>query len=232
MASENQPTTANDVRMMVADADLSVREVVRSCVKGEGWNCDEAKDGIGALKLLRRKKYHLVVLEAELPEINGELVCMQIRKTERTPVIFLSKRSSENERLAGFYAGGNDYLIKPFFPRELTARIKSLLGLYGVSPDLRKILHAGSLRIDLDSHNVMIDERPVQLTPREYDLLLFLCQNQGKAFSRDSLLDLVWGEHFLGTDRTVDTHIKSLRNKIRPHNYIVTIWGYGYKFEL
>ena len=221
-----------DVRLMVADADSSVRDIVQYCAHEEGWECDAARDGIAALKLLRKQRYSLIILEAELPEIKGDLVCTQIRKSARTPVIFLSRHSSEGDRLAVFQAGGNDFVVKPFFPRELFARARSLLWLCGVRAEARDELVAGNLRIDFYSHIVTVEDRPVSLTPREYDLLAFFCKNQGKAFSRDVLLDLVWGRQFLGTDRTVDTHVRSLRGKIGPcQSYIVTVWGYGYKFE-
>ena len=221
------------IRLLAADSDPSVREILRFCANEEKWHCDEARDGISALKLLRRWVYSLVLLEAELPEIKGEIVCAQIRKNSRVPVIFLGRKDGEDERLNGFYAGGNDFVPKPFYPRELMARIKNLLDLSGATSDTRKIVTSGPMTIDTFSHSVTVDRKEVQLTPREYDLFLFLCQNPGKAFSRDALLDLVWGKHFFGTDRTVDTHVKSLRNKIKPHDgSIVTIWGFGYKFEI
>ncbi len=174
----------------------------------------------------------MILLEDALPEISGDLVCTQIRKSTRTPVIFLSKRTSEEARLAGFAAGGNDFVLKPFFPRELVARIRSFFSLYGAACVGQHVLTAGRLSIDTQSHIALLDGRPLALAPREYDLLLFLCRNPNKAFSRDALLDLVWGQDFVGTERTVDTHVKSLRGKLHPyHNYIATIWGYGYKFE-
>ncbi|MDR1916191.1 MAG: response regulator transcription factor [Synergistaceae bacterium] len=220
-----------DIRLLVADMDASVREIIRYCVRDEGWVCDEAKDGITVLKLLRRKEYNLIILEAELPEITGEIVCRQIRKSSRVPVIFLGRQTSEEDRLNCFASGGNDFVVKPFFPREMLARIKSFLSLSG-AVTTKKMLNSGNLRIETYSHSVSVEGREIKLTPREYDLLLFFCQNPNKAFSREEILDLVWGKHFFGTDRTVDTHVKSLRNKIRPyHVYISTIWGYGYKYD-
>lgn len=220
------------IRLLVADGDANVRDIVGFCARQEHWLCDEAKDGIAAIKLLRRKQYHLVILEAELPEIDGRLVCGQARKSTRVPIVFVSRRTAEEDRLAAFTAGGNDYLVKPFYPRELIARIKSLLTLCGISGFHHEEVICGAIRIEMLSHSVYVDNRPVQLTPKEYDLLLYFCQNPHHAFSRDALLDAVWGEQFYGTDRTVDTHIKSLREKIRPcHNTIMTVWGFGYKFE-
>ncbi len=182
---------------------------------------------------MRRKKYHLLIIEVELPVIDGFMVYENLNQVPHVPVIFLSKKTSEDDRLAAFEAGGNDYIIKPFYPRELVARIKNLLKLSGIASSAGNILNSGSLKIDLNSQDVFVDGERIKLTPKEYNLLLFFCRNQNKAFSRSMLLDLVWGKQFDGTDRTVDTHVKSLREKIRPyHNCITTIWGYGYKYEV
>jgi DNA-binding response OmpR family regulator len=225
-------TNRFDIRLLVADADASVREVLRYCAKGEGWGIDEAKDGIAALKLLRRNQYDIVILDADLPEVSGDLVCGQIRKKSRVPVIFICGRSSEEDRLACFAAGGNDFVTKPFFPREILARVKSFLDLCGVFSSGKEIC-SGNLLINTRFHSVMVDDREIKLTPKEYDLLLFFCQRPNRAFSRDDILDYVWGKCFAGADRTVDSHVKSLRNKIKPyHNYISTIWGFGYKYRI
>lgn len=221
------------IRLLVADADASVREVIRLACEDEGWMCDDAPDGIAALKLLRRQEYQLAILDAELAELDGYTVCRHIRKTSRFPVIFIGSSGRENDRLAAFSCGGNDYVPKPFFPRELAARVKNLLEFCGVSKaTVAKSITAGSIRIDPESHSVYVSGRRTQLAPREYDLLLLFAQHPHQAFSRDQLLNLVWGEEFFGSDRTVDTHVKSLRSKIRPYQSVIeTIWGFGYKFE-
>jgi DNA-binding response OmpR family regulator len=229
--NREEGTNGFGIRLLVADADISVREVLQYSARDENWGLDAAKDGIAALKLLRRNHYHLVILDADLPEVSGELVCEQIRKKSRIPVIFTCKRSSEEDRLACFAAGGNDFVIKPFFPREILARVKSFLELCGTHSSGMEI-SSGNLLINTHFRSVMVDDREIKLTPKEYDLLLFFCQRPNRAFSRDEILDYVWGKCFAGTDRTVDTHIKSLRTKIMPyHNYISTIWGYGYKYS-
>lgn len=223
----------NNIKLLIADADPSVRAIVRRCAEDEKWLLDEAKDGIEAVKLLRRKKYHLIILEVELPVIDGFMICENLKHNPDILVIFISKKSSEIDRLAAFEAGGNDYIIKPFYPRELVARIKNLLKLAGIVSMANQFLYSGKLKIDLYSQDVYADNRRIKLTPREYNLLLFFCRNPNKAFSRSMLLDLVWGRQFEGTDRTVDTHVKSLREKIKPYqNYITTVWGYGYKYEV
>lgn len=222
-----------DTRLLVADQDASVRTIIRIAAEEEGWDCSEADDGIAALKLFRHNIFHLAIVDYCLPELNGRIVCQQIRKSSSIPLILISNQTGEIERLAGFAAGANDYVLKPFYPRELVARVKSLFSLYGHAPERPKILVRGSITIDLLSHKVTVDSHQLALTPKEYDLLLFFCQHPSKAYSRDSLLTLVWGEDFYGSDRTVDTHVKSLRGKISPyHHYIVTVWGVGYKFEV
>ena len=222
-----------DTRLLIADTDAAIRGIIRVSAQEEGWDYSEAGDGITALKLFRRGAYHIAILDYSLAELDGKIVCRQIRKSSTIPVIFLSTYAGEAERLAGFTVGGNDYLLKPFYPRELIARIKSLLSLHGHAPEPQRILACGGISIDLLSHKVSVDGRSLTLTPKEYDLLLFFCQNPSKAYSRDALLNLVWGEDFYGSDRTVDTHVKGLRGKIQPyHDYIVTMWGVGYKFEI
>lgn len=221
----------NGARILVADADTTVRDIIQLAAAEQSWRCDFATDGISALKHLRRNRYNIVILDTELPDVDGFLVCRQLRKNERMPVIFISKSGAEADRLAGFEAGANDYVIKPFYPRELIARIKNLLNLTGYNnlPE-PKTLAAGKLRLDIDSRTAELDGRLLQLAPKEYELLLFFCQRPFQAFSRDALLNEIWGEEFFGSDRTVDTHVKSLRGKLRPYDYIETVWGYGYKF--
>lgn len=222
----------SEIRLLIADADQTVRDIIRLGAEEEGWRCDQVADGIAALKALKRRGYDIVILDAELPEVDGLIVCRHLRKSSETPVIFISKNGKETDRLAGFSAGGNDYVLKPFFPRELIVRVRNLLKLRGHAVSSQKPLAANRILIDLDSHTVFLDNQPIKLAPKEYDLLLFFCRNPGQAFSREGLLNLVWGDDYEGSDRTVDTHIKALRNKIQPcQSYIQTVWGYGYRFE-
>ena len=223
---------AGQIKMLIADADPTVRKILKIAAGEEDWLCDEAANGIAVLKLLKHEKYNIIVIDAELPEIDGRTVCRQIRKVASIPVIFLGKSVLEEDKLAAFSAGGNDYVVKPFYPRELLARINSLLTLYGRTPEIKKVLNIGGLVIDMLSRKVTIGGREIALSPKEYDLLLYMAQNPSVAHTRDKLLSDVWGADFFGVDRTVDTHVKSVRNKIRPyHYYLVTVWGYGYKFE-
>ena len=220
------------INMLVAEADMNVCEIIKLSAADQGWTINEARDGISAIKLLRRNTYNIIVLSADLPTIDGNMVLTLTRDQVRCPVIFIGKSGAEEDRLAAFDAGGNDYVQKPFYPRELMARIRNLLGLYGIYYQKRDTLVAGPIRIERHSQSVFINDRLIKLTPREYNLLLQLCGSPRHMFSRDALLSGAWGDSFEGGDRTVDTHIKTLREKLRPYQgCIKTIWGYGYKFE-
>lgn len=220
------------VRLLVADVDASVRGIIRLSAAEEHWSCDDVADGITALKRIKTEAYDLMVLDADLPQIDGLIVCRHLRRTLQTPVILLGTSASEQNRLDAFSAGGNDFLQKPFYPRELMARIKNLLTLCGCSMP-HEMLGMGKLTIDVNAHAVWMQGQNVFLSPKEYELLLFFCKNQGQAFSRNALLDLVWGRDFVGSDRTVDTHVKNLRQKLDAcQEYFITVWGYGYKFQM
>ena len=220
------------VRVLVAEEDMNICEIIRLGAIEQGWEISEARDGIAAIKLLRRNKYQIVVLSFDLPIIDGGMVLAMMRDELRCPVIFVGKSGAEEDRLAAFEAGGNDYLQKPFFPRELLARMRNLMGLYGIHYEKRDTLVAGPIRIERHAQIAFVNDAKLKLTQREFNLLLQLCSRPGHAFSREALLDSAWGESFSGGDRTVDTHIKSLREKLRPNQgCIKTVWGYGYKFE-
>ncbi len=204
-----------ETKLLIADADPTVREIIGLCAKEEGWLCDNAQDGISALKLLRRSAYHLAILETELPEVSGYIVCRHLRKSVGMPVIFISRHSNETSRIAGFEAGGNDYVIKPFYPRELVLRVKNLLSIWGHTANAPSIIKAGDISLNLGAHQAMVNGSEVKLTPKEFDLLLFFMRNQRQAFS-GLAASVGLGTGFFGTDRTVDTHVKSLRGKILP----------------
>jgi len=221
-----------DIRLLVVDGDSTTRGVIRKKATEEGYACDEAADGISAIKLFRRRDYNLLLIDTQLPELDGANVCRQIRRMSDVPIIIISERGSEADKLFGFELGADDYVVKPFSVLELFARIKVFLHRGGgQSRSAPSKISFGGLFIDSVSRTVYVDDRMVQLTPKEYDLLFFLSQNPNKAFSRDMLLNEVWGYDFTGSDRTVDTHIKTLRENIKPYDqYIVTVWGFGYKF--
>lgn len=224
-----------DIRILIVDSETLFRRMIKEYAALEGFSPDEAADGVTALKLFRRNNYQLVVVEAELPELDGCTVCRQIRKTSEVPVLITSFHSDIDDKMSAFEAGADDYLIKPFSPLELMARFRVFLQrsakITSQAPP-RKITYDG-IQIDTLSRVVLIDEKAVPLTCKDFELLLYLVRNPNKALSRDTLLNDVWGDDFLGSDRTVDTHIKALRDHLKPYdNYIATVWGFGYKFEV
>jgi len=221
------------IEFLVAEEDMSVCQTIRMSVIDQGWGMTEARDGLSAIKLLRRNNYQIVILSLDLPVISGSMVLSMMGDEMHCPVIFIGKSGVEEERLEAFESGGNDYMQKPFFPRELVARMSNLMGLYGIDFQKRSTLTAGPIRIERHTQSVFVNENCLKLTRREYNLLLQLCSKPQYAFSREALLDAAWGESFEGGYRTVDTHIKSLREKLRPfQGCIKTIWGFGYKLEV
>lgn len=224
----------NDIRLLIIDKDESARNQIKKLADNLGYAFDAATDGIMAIKLFRRQDYHLLIMDTDLPMLDGWNVCRQVRKVSDVPIIIVSSNNGEYDKLLAFELGADDYLCKPFSGPELAARMKVFLyrtkGIRLAAP--AKMTFNGLL-IDTISHSVFVDENTIKLTPKEYDLLFFLSQNPNKAYSRDSLLNEVWGYEFSGSDRTVDTHIKMLRENIKPYDtYIATVWGFGYKFVL
>lgn len=224
----------SDVRLLIVDGESTVRSNIKNHIIAEGFSADEAADGIAALKLFRRNEYNIIILDTVLEELDGRNVCRQIRKVSDVPIIIISSRSEEEDKLTCFELGVDDYIAKPFSYLELMARVRVFLRRSSGRECIpsRKITF-NELHIDTISRTVYIGDTITQLTPKEYELLVFLSQNPNKAFSRDVLLNEVWGHDFFGSDRTVDTHIKTLRERIKPYqHYIATVWGYGYKFEV
>jgi two-component system response regulator ResD len=224
----------NDIRMLIVDKDDSTRNQIKKLAEDLGYAFDAAGDGITAVKLFRRFDYQIIIMDTDLPMLDGWNVCRQIRKISDVPIIFVSSLTDEGDKLLAFELGADDFLCKPFSAPELTARIRVFVyrtqGTRQSAPS--KIAFEG-LVIDTISRDVFVDDRPVKLTPKEFDLLYYLSQNPNKAFSRDALLNEVWGYEFIGSDRTVDTHIRSLRDSIKPYDsYLVTVWGFGYKFVI
>ena len=191
----------SDIRLLIVDQSSAIRSEIRQLAVSQGYSYDEAADGIAALKLFRRNDYSLIVMDTDLPELDGRNVCRQIRKTSDIPILFISARSSEQEKLCAFEIGADDFVTKPFYPRELLARIKVFLYRTGSKTKCvaEKIAFNG-LFINTVSREVTVDDRLVALTPKEYDLLFFLSQNPNKAYSREALLNEVWGYCFTGSD--------------------------------
>ncbi len=225
-----------DARILVVDDEKRIVDLVRLYLEREGFIVDEAFEGQQALDMISNVSYDLIILDLMLPVIDGWTVCKQIREKYDTPVIMLTARGEEFDKVLGFELGADDYVVKPFSPRELTARVKALLRRMASKQDYEaEALIFPELVIDPAARVVKVDGKEVALTPKEFDLLYFLAKNKGRAFNREKLLKEVWGYDFYGSLRTVDTHIKQLREKLgrsKAASYINTVWGIGYKFEV
>jgi DNA-binding response OmpR family regulator len=222
-------------KILAVDDEQGIRDIIKEYITSEEYEVIEAADGVEALNLMKQVTVAMVILDVMLPKMDGWTVCREIRKTSDIPIIMLSARGEEYDKLFGFELGVDDYLVKPFSPRELLARIKAIFARSDMKKELipeANRIQIEALTIDFDSRNVYLRDQQISLTPKEYDLLSFLIKNQNKVFSRAQLLDLVWGYDFYGDDRTVDTHIKTLRERLKEYrHWIVTVWGIGYKFE-
>jgi len=221
-------------KILVVDDEKRIVDLVRLYLEKEGFRVDEAFDGQTALKKIEENDYNLLILDLMLPEVDGWTICRNVRKNSDVPIIMLTARGEEFDKILGFELGADDYIVKPFSPRELVARVKALLRRLSPKED-KDVLDFPGIYIDPSSRLVKVDEREVTLTPKEFDLLYFLAKNKDKVFTREKLLEEVWGYDFYGSLRTVDTHIKQLREKLgrsKAASYIVTVWGVGYKFEV
>ena len=221
------------VKILIADDEEQIRRIVKKYGEFEGYEVAEAADGLEAVRLCREKTFDVVILDVMMPQLDGFSACREIRKMCQTPVIMLSARGEEYDRLHGFDLGADDYVVKPFSPKELMMRVAAILKRSGAAPGRQKdVRDFGGLSVDLSARTVTVDGERRELSPKEFDLLACLIENKGIALTRGRLLDHVWGYDFFGDGRTLDTHIKLLRQKIRPYdNYIVTLRGVGYRFD-
>ena len=222
-------------KVLVVDDEESVRDLISMYFGKEGFQVSLAKDGREALRLNGEQHPDLVILDLMLPGLDGREVCRQIRATSRVPIIMLTARGEEIDRIVGLELGADDYVVKPFSPRELVARAKAVLRRGVTGPDEAEILTFPGLRIDRVQHRVEVDAEEVHLTPTEFRLLWCLASQPGRVFSRAELLDRIWGYDSESDARTVDVHVKRLRQKTRASQsrafQISTVWGMGYKFE-
>ena len=220
-------------KLLVVDDEPKIREVIREYAEFNGYEVTEAEDGMSAVGLCKLNKYDLVILDIMMPKLDGFTACKEIKKISDVPIIMLSARGEEYDKLFGFELGIDDYIVKPFSPKELMARVNVVLERRNsVSKDNSSVLTFDGLEINIAARTVSVDGKRVELTPKEYDLLFYLIKNKNIALSRDKLLSDIWGYDFFGDDRTIDTHIKNLRNNLGPYRaFIVTLRGVGYKFE-
>ena len=214
--------------VLVVDDEQIVREVVVRYLRREGYRALEAGDGVAARALIERDPPALIVLDLMLPGIDGLELCRWIRKRSEMPVIMLTARGEEADRIVGLDIGADDYITKPFSPRELVARMKAVLRR-SEPHDRRDTLELGDVVVDRESHDVTVAGKPVELTAKEFDLLAYFLSNTGVLLSRDLLLDRVWGLEYPGGTRTVDVHVAQLRRKLGRPDLIRTLRGSGYK---
>jgi len=221
-------------KLLIVDDEIKIREVIREYAEFSGYEVTEAEDGMSALGLCKLNDYDLIIMDIMMPKLDGFSACKEIKKFKDIPIIMLSARSEEYDKLFGFELGIDDYVVKPFSPKELMARVNAVLNRRNSgSPSHERIYNFDGLSINIPSRTVTVDGEKIEMTPKEYDLLFYLVENRNIALSRDKLLSDIWGYDFFGDDRTIDTHIKNLRNNLGKYReYIVTLRGVGYKFEV
>ena len=226
-------------RILLAEDNDSLRELVQDYLAQNGFEADAKADGLSAWEALQEKNYQLVLLDVMMPGMDGFELCRKIRERENVPILFLTARVQEEDQLRGYRLGADDYIEKPFDSKELVARVKAVLRRYkpaSVVPENsdEKCVQYPDLSINLTNYSVLYQGRTIDMPPKELELLYFLAASPNRVFTREQLLDQIWGYEYLGDTRTVDVHIKRLRAKIKDHVQwkIATIWGIGYKFEV
>lgn len=224
-------------RILVVDDEENIREVIKEYAEFEGHQVSEACDGMQAIEMVKNNDYDIIIMDVMMPRLDGYSACKEIRKIKQIPVLMLSARGEEYDKLFGFEIGIDDYVVKPFSPKEVMARVNAIVkrnqgAKQAPAAPAPETVKFGGLEINFTSRDVYIDGVKANLTPKEYDLLFYLVRNKNIALTRNKLLEEVWGYDFFGDDRTIDTHIKMLRNNLGPYrNYIVTLRRMGYKFE-
>ena len=221
-------------KILVADDEQKIREVIKEYAEYEGHTVYEAVDGMQAGDMAKEQDFDIIIMDVMMPRLDGFSACKEIRKFKNTPILMLSARTEEYDKLFGFEMGVDDYVVKPFSPKEVLARINAIIkrNKSGNEPAGETVKFEG-LEINFTARDVFIDGEKANLTPKEYDLLFYLVKNKNIALTRNKLLEEVWGYDFFGDDRTIDTHIKMLRNNLGPYRkFIVTLRGMGYKFQV
>lgn len=229
-------------RVLIIEDDQKIIDLLEIHIRDLGLQLDKAMDGVSGLEKALGNKYRLLILDVMLPGMDGIEVCKRLREQNKSiPVLMLTAKSEELDKVLGLEIGADDYITKPFSIREFIARVKVILRREAVELEKKEqavegtIIEMGQLKIDIDKHLVLLNERPIELTAKEFDLLVLFARNPGRTYNRERLLDLVWGCSYDGYEHTVNSHINRLRNKLEedPSNprYIKTLWGIGYRFE-
>lgn len=219
-------------KVLVIEDEKGLQDILKTYLEKNGYSAFIAGDGRSGLELIEKYDISLVILDVMLPDMDGWRVLRELRETSDVPVIMLTARGEEYDKLLGFELGADDYVVKPFSPRELMARIKALLKRVDKGGTKNVLEWKGIVLLDIDSREVYVDGNKVDFTPKEFDLLKYLMENRGRAITREQCLERVWGYDFYGDLRTVDTHIKQIREKLGDKRYLVkTVWGIGYKLD-
>ena len=221
-------------KLLIVDDEEKIRTLIRKYAAFEGYDVTEAEDGMSAMEILRNKDFDLIILDIMMPDIDGFTVCRELRKKSWAPVIMLSARGEEYDKLHGFEVGVDDYVVKPFSPKELILRIEAIMKRTQKSEPVAEvdIYKSRGLEVNFTARRVYVDGNEVNLSPKEYDLLFYMIKNKDIALTREKLINKVWGYDFFGGDRTLDTHIKLLRKSLGNYaSYIVTLRGVGYRYN-
>lgn len=229
--------------ILIVDDEKEIRDLVDIYLKGDGYDTIQACDGLEAISLLEKNEVDLIILDVMMPNLNGIEACLKIRQIKEMPIIMLSAKSEDIDKILGLNMGADDYLTKPFNPLELVARVKSQLRRFhkfskkvdSLSEEDNNVIHIDDLVINLETHEVLLGDNLLKLTPTEFDILLLLAQSRGKVFSIENIYESVWNQEFMTSDNTVMVHIRKIREKIeenpRSPRFIKTVWGVGYKIE-
>jgi len=220
--------------ILVVDDEIKIREIIKKYAMFEGHAVTEAANGMEAVRLCREVDFDIVIMDIMMPELDGFSASREIRKTKDTPILMLSARGEEYDKIHGFEIGIDDYVVKPFSPKELMMRVNAIMNRRNSASQVRKneIVKMQGLTVDFTARIVTMDGEKIDMSPKEYELLFYMVKNHGIALTRDRLIKDVWGYDFFGDDRTLDTHIKLLRKRIGEYSkYIVTLRGVGYRFE-
>lgn len=221
-------------KILVVDDEENIRQIIFKYAKFEGYEVQEASNGLEAVEMCRKNDYDIIIMDIMMPELDGFSACREIRKFKNTPVIMLSARGEEYDRIHGFETGVDDYVVKPFSPRELMMRVSAILKRSGAEYKEEKhdIYDSGGIKVDFTGRIVYIDGQRISMSPKEYELFFYMVKNRNIALSREKIITDVWGYDFYGGDRTLDTHIKILRKSLGKYSdRIVTLRGVGYRFE-
>ena len=219
-------------KILIVDDEQKIREMIKKYAEFEGYETDEASDGMEAVLKVRKSNYDVIIMDIMMPDLDGFSAVKEIRKTKNTPVIMLSARGEEYDRIHGFEVGADDYVVKPFSPKELMMRVAALIKRSGQGAAPHEMETFEGLTVDFTGRIVYVDGVKAEMTPKEYDLLFYFVRNNGIALTRERLITEVWGYDFYGDDRTLDSHIKLLRKSLGEYSrFIVTLRGVGYRFD-